>query len=123
MLRSCGVVASPARRRVYVRGARGGLGWCVADRLRQLDSVDVVVASGDEPADLSMRTDGGVQTLYVTLFGATAVSVRDPLTLAPVSPSKEKIVPLNVAGDKALKEPRTIIASLKLSPSNLHRLM
>jgi nucleoside-diphosphate-sugar epimerase len=51
MLRSCGVVASPTRRRVYVRGARGGLGWCVADRLRELDSVDVVVASGDAPAD------------------------------------------------------------------------
>ena len=39
------------RRRVYVRGARGGLGWCVADRLRELESLEVVVASGDAPAD------------------------------------------------------------------------
>src|SRR5262245_18932957 len=44
-------VGSGTRRRVYVRGARGGLGWCVADRLRQLDSVDVIVASGDAPAE------------------------------------------------------------------------
>ncbi len=45
------VSGSNARRRVYVRGARGGLGWCVADRLRQLESVDVIVASGDAPAE------------------------------------------------------------------------
>ncbi|HZI43848.1 MAG TPA: hypothetical protein VFD53_01435, partial [Ilumatobacter sp.] len=44
-------LSSGTRRRVYVRGARGGLGWCVADRLRQLDSVDVIVASGDAPAE------------------------------------------------------------------------
>src|SRR5215203_1929623 len=43
--------SSGSRRRVYVRGARGGLGWCVAERLRRLDSVDVVVASGDAPAE------------------------------------------------------------------------
>jgi nucleoside-diphosphate-sugar epimerase len=52
-----GVVASGLnsglRRRVYVRGARGGLGWCVADRLRQLDSIEVIVASGDVPAEPS----------------------------------------------------------------------
>src|SRR5262245_25888694 len=47
-------------RRIYVRGARGGLGWCVADRLRQLDSVDVVVASGDSPAD---RASGPCDTV------------------------------------------------------------
>ncbi len=50
------MVAPPipgSSRRVYVRGVRGGLGWCVADRLRQLDSVDVVVASGDAPADIA----------------------------------------------------------------------
>lgn len=45
------VVDGVGRRRVYVRGARGGLGWRVADRLRELDSIDVVVASGDAPAD------------------------------------------------------------------------
>ena len=60
MLRSIGVVASPTRRRVYVRGARGGLGWCVADRLRELDSIDVVVASGDAPAD---RASGPCDTI------------------------------------------------------------
>src|SRR5215212_5090729 len=42
------------RRRVYVRGARGGLGWSVADRLRASTSLDVVVASGDAPAEASM---------------------------------------------------------------------
>jgi hypothetical protein len=48
------------RRRVYVRGARGGLGWCVADRLRELDSLEVVVASGDAPAD---RASGRFDTI------------------------------------------------------------
>jgi nucleoside-diphosphate-sugar epimerase len=42
------------RRRVYVRGARGGLGWSVADRLRRSSTLDVVVASGDAPAEASM---------------------------------------------------------------------
>jgi nucleoside-diphosphate-sugar epimerase len=42
------------RRRVYVRGARGGLGWAVADRLRRSASLDVVVASGDAAAEPSM---------------------------------------------------------------------
>ncbi len=36
---------------MYVRGVRGGLGWRVADLLAGADGVDVVVASGDEPAD------------------------------------------------------------------------
>ena len=52
--------AVAARRRIYVRGARGGLGWCVADRLRELDSVDVVVASGDAPAN---RATGRCETV------------------------------------------------------------
>jgi nucleoside-diphosphate-sugar epimerase len=39
------------RRRVYVRGVRSDLGWRVADRVGELVGVDVVVASGDEPAD------------------------------------------------------------------------
>ena len=43
-----------SRPRIYVRGARGGLGWCVADRLRQSTSVDVVVAAGDAPAEPSI---------------------------------------------------------------------
>ena len=38
-------------RRVYVRGVRGGLGWRVADLLGEADDVEVVVASGDAPAD------------------------------------------------------------------------
>ena len=37
-------------RRVYVRGLRGGLGGRVVERLRELPSVEVVVASIDEPA-------------------------------------------------------------------------
>lgn len=36
-------------RRVYIRGARGGLGWRVADRVADLADVEVVVAAGDEP--------------------------------------------------------------------------
>lgn len=36
--------------RVYVRGVRSALGWCVADRLRSAPDLDVVVASGDAPA-------------------------------------------------------------------------
>jgi nucleoside-diphosphate-sugar epimerase len=35
---------------VYVRGVRSALGWCVADRLRDTDGLEVVVASGDAPA-------------------------------------------------------------------------
>jgi nucleoside-diphosphate-sugar epimerase len=38
------------RRRVYVRGVRSALGWCVADLLRDTSELDVVVASGDAPA-------------------------------------------------------------------------
>ena len=44
------LAAGAARRRVYVRGVRSALGWCVADRLREAPDLDVVVASGDEPA-------------------------------------------------------------------------
>ncbi|MGA1075992.1 MAG: NAD-dependent epimerase/dehydratase family protein [Ilumatobacteraceae bacterium] len=39
-----------SRRRVYVRGVRSALGWCVADVLRASPELDVVVASGDAPA-------------------------------------------------------------------------
>lgn len=46
--------AAVARRRVYIRGARGGLGWHVADRLRAVADLDVIVASGDAPADRSI---------------------------------------------------------------------
>lgn len=42
---------STATRRVYVRGVRGGLGWRVADHLDRLAGVEIVVASGDDPAD------------------------------------------------------------------------
>jgi nucleoside-diphosphate-sugar epimerase len=40
-----------AVRRVYVRGVRSLLGWCVADLLRATDGLQVVVASGDAPAE------------------------------------------------------------------------
>lgn len=44
--------SSPGRvQRVYVRGVRGGLGWRVADLLTAAPDVDVVVASGDAPAE------------------------------------------------------------------------
>lgn len=43
-------VDAPAQRRVYVRGVRSALGWCVADLLRESPQLDVVVASGDAPA-------------------------------------------------------------------------
>jgi nucleoside-diphosphate-sugar epimerase len=36
---------------VYVRGVRGGLGWRVADRLRDNSSIEVVIVSGDVPAE------------------------------------------------------------------------
>ncbi|MFP5486702.1 MAG: NAD-dependent epimerase/dehydratase family protein [Acidimicrobiia bacterium] len=36
--------------RVYVRGVRSALGWCVADLLRDAPGLEVVVASGDAPA-------------------------------------------------------------------------
>jgi nucleoside-diphosphate-sugar epimerase len=36
--------------RVYVRGVRSALGWCVADVLRASPDLEVVVASGDAPA-------------------------------------------------------------------------
>lgn len=39
-----------ARRRVYLRGIRGSLGWRVADNVRDLRGIDVVIASGDGPA-------------------------------------------------------------------------
>ena len=39
-----------AGRRVYVRGVRSALGWCVADLLRATPDLQVVVASGDAPA-------------------------------------------------------------------------
>lgn len=42
--------SSAGRRRVYVRGVRSALGWCVADALREAAELDVVVASGDAPA-------------------------------------------------------------------------
>jgi nucleoside-diphosphate-sugar epimerase len=45
-------------RRVYVRGVRSALGWCVADLLREAPELDVVVASGDAPA-----TDGHFDTV------------------------------------------------------------
>ncbi len=38
-------------RRVYVRGVRGGLGWRVADLLAAAEGIEVVVASGDAPAE------------------------------------------------------------------------
>lgn len=38
------------RQRVYVRGVRSALGWCVADMLRASPHLDVVVATGDAPA-------------------------------------------------------------------------
>lgn len=41
-------------RRVYVRGVRSPLGWCVADALGGLDDLQAVVASGDAPAEPSM---------------------------------------------------------------------
>lgn len=44
--------AEPAgTRRVYVRGVRSALGWCVADLLREAAELEVVVASGDAPAE------------------------------------------------------------------------
>ena len=42
-----GEAARHPARRVYVRGVRGGLGWRVAERLGQLDGIEVVVASGE----------------------------------------------------------------------------
>ena len=39
-----------AERRIYVRGVRGGLGRIVAESLRTIDDVDVVVSTGDAPA-------------------------------------------------------------------------
>jgi nucleoside-diphosphate-sugar epimerase len=43
------------QRRVYVRGVRSHLGWRIADELSALTGVDVIIASGDEPAAASMR--------------------------------------------------------------------
>lgn len=45
-----GTVRAGAVRRVYVRGVRSELGWQAAERLRGLDGVEVLVASGDAPA-------------------------------------------------------------------------
>jgi nucleoside-diphosphate-sugar epimerase len=55
------VGASPSEgagstQRVYVRGVRSGLGWRVAELLGLSDDVDVVVASGDAPADPALGT-------------------------------------------------------------------
>ena len=45
-------VEHPGRtRRVYVRGVRSSLGWRVAELLEGLPAIEVVVASGDAPAD------------------------------------------------------------------------
>jgi nucleoside-diphosphate-sugar epimerase len=46
------------RSRVYVRGVRGDLGWRVADRVGELAGVEVVVATGDEPADAGIERCG-----------------------------------------------------------------
>lgn len=43
-------IAGTSLRRVYVRGVRGGLGSQVAESLRHIDGVEVVVATGDAPA-------------------------------------------------------------------------
>jgi nucleoside-diphosphate-sugar epimerase len=43
-------------RRVYVRGVRSPLGWRVADRLSELTELEIVVASGDAPADPQLGT-------------------------------------------------------------------
>ncbi len=47
---TAGASSPNGTRRVYVRGLRGGLGGRVVERLRELPSVEVVVASVDEPA-------------------------------------------------------------------------
>jgi nucleoside-diphosphate-sugar epimerase len=49
-----GAILDRPRRRVYVRGVRGHLGWRVADELSALDGLDVVIASGDAPATADM---------------------------------------------------------------------
>ena len=49
-----GATLGQPRRRVYVRGVRGHLGWRVADELSSLDGFDVVIASGDAPATPDM---------------------------------------------------------------------
>lgn len=41
-------------RRVYVRGVRSPIGWRVADVLGELPVIEVVVGSGDAPADASL---------------------------------------------------------------------
>ncbi len=41
-------------RRVYLRGVRGHLGWCVAEHLGECGGIDLVIASGDAPATASM---------------------------------------------------------------------
>jgi nucleoside-diphosphate-sugar epimerase len=48
---SVGSVSARPTRRVYVRGVRSPLGWRVADRLSGLAEMEIVVASGDAPAD------------------------------------------------------------------------
>ena len=49
-------VAGPpgTMQRVYVRGVRGALGWRVAEVLEGVPALDVVVASGDAPADAAL---------------------------------------------------------------------
>lgn len=51
-----------AERRVYVRGARGALGRCVADAVRALDDVSVTVADVS-PADGETAPDGCFDTI------------------------------------------------------------
>jgi hypothetical protein len=55
-----GVDQPSAVRRVYVRGARSPLGWRVAEVLAAVPEIEVIVASGDAPADPSL---GAVDTI------------------------------------------------------------
>ena len=43
-------------RRVYLRGVRGPLGWCVANGLRALDDLELVITDGDLPAPSDIGT-------------------------------------------------------------------
>jgi nucleoside-diphosphate-sugar epimerase len=55
-----GVGQPSAVRRVYVRGVRSPLGWRVAEVLGAVPEIEVIVASGDAPADPSL---GAVDTI------------------------------------------------------------
>jgi nucleoside-diphosphate-sugar epimerase len=55
-----GVDQPSAVRRVYVRGVRSPLGWRVAEVLAAVPEIEVIVASGDAPADPSL---GAVDTI------------------------------------------------------------